>query len=261
MKIQTVCQFLEEFAPLQLAEAWDNVGLLLGDRDAEVQRIMTCLTLTPESVEEAIDEGANLLVTHHPLPFKAMQKITTDSVPAGLIWQLARAGISIYSPHTAFDSTTNGINEQLGRLLDLKDVRPLQPNEQMPDLGAGRFGETTLFADVSSIAKRLKESLEVPRIQVSELSNRPIRRVAVACGSGGSFLSSAAFRGCDAMVTGEATFHTVLEARALGVILFLTSHYASERFALEFLSGHLAAQFPKCVVWASLREKTPLSWV
>ncbi len=257
-KIQHVCQFLEEFVPLELAESWDNVGLLLGDREQSVKRMMTCLTVTPETVDEAIERGVNLLVTHHPILFRPLQKLTADSVAGGLVWRLAQSGISVYSPHTAFDSSRKGINVALGDFLKLKDLKPMKPLVGLPDVGAGRYGDTTDVANLNEIISVLKESLNIEGVKVTQVGNCEVRRVGIACGSGGSFLSAAAFRGCDCFVTGEADFHTVLEARALRIILVLVGHYASERFAMELLAETLSRGFGDCEVWASEKETNPL---
>ena len=106
--------------PLRLAESWDNVGLLLGDPQRPVERIMTCLTVTSATVDEAVANKADLVVAHHPLPFTALKKLTTASPEGRSLWSLAEAGISIYSPHTAFDSAPEGINQQLAAGLGLE---------------------------------------------------------------------------------------------------------------------------------------------
>jgi dinuclear metal center YbgI/SA1388 family protein len=106
---------------------WDNVGLILGQRFAPVERVLTCLTVTPEVVSEAVGMRANLIVTHHPMLFRPVQKLT-DATPEGqMVLDLLRAGIAVYSPHTSFDNCTGGINDQLAKLIDLQDVRPLRP--------------------------------------------------------------------------------------------------------------------------------------
>ncbi|WP_169975123.1 Nif3-like dinuclear metal center hexameric protein [Tautonia rosea] len=124
--VADLAAWMDTFAPLRLAEDWDNVGLLLGDPGASVQNVMTCLTVTPESAAEAIDKGANLIVSHHPVWFKPVQRLRSDRAD-GFLWSLARAGISIYSPHTAFDNTKGGINDFLCETLGLVEVRPLKP--------------------------------------------------------------------------------------------------------------------------------------
>src|SRR5664279_2821773 len=126
MNIHALAAFLEQFAPPYLAEEWDNVGLLVGDRDRELRKVMTCLTITPDSAREAIDERADLIVTHHPLPFAAVKRITADTVLGRLLLDLIAAQIAVYSPHTAFDSAPRGINARLAEGLGLRDIAPLK---------------------------------------------------------------------------------------------------------------------------------------
>lgn len=124
--VANIAAFMERFAPLRLAAEWDNVGLLLGDNDAPVQGVMTCLTVTPESADEAIADGAHLIVAHHPILFRGEKRLTSSTPEGRMIYRLARAGIAVYSPHTAFDNTAGGINDILARRLKLTQVRPLQ---------------------------------------------------------------------------------------------------------------------------------------
>lgn len=160
--VADIMAFMQRFAPLELAEEWDNVGLLLGDSAADASRVMTCLTVTPASAAEAVAEKAGLIVTHHPVLFKAVQRLTADQPQSKMLLDLIRAGVAVYSPHTAFDNTTGGINDILARRLGLEDVSPLRPMSRagqckivvfMPDsdlakvsdalfqAGAGRIGE------------------------------------------------------------------------------------------------------------------------
>ena len=260
--IHEVCQHLDSLAPVRLAEEWDNVGLLVGDRESAANRIMTCLTVTPETVAEAIDNQADLIVSHHPLPFRPIKRITTDKVPTRMLWQLIRAGVAVYSPHTGFDSAANGINQSLGQQLGLTDLRPLNPLENDPQgLGSGRIGNLPAQISVAEFGQHLKAIFELPMLQLVGRDDQSITRIAIACGSGGSFLSSAARAGADALVTGESNFHTALEAKACGVALFLLGHYSSERFALEQLADSLGQQFSQAKVWASQLESDPLSWL
>ena len=120
--IEALHAFLERFAPHRLAESWDNVGLLVGDRQAEVRRLMTCLTVTPTTVDEAIDGRADLIVTHHPLPFAAVKRLTSETIAGRMLLKLIAAGVAVYSPHTAFDSAAEGINQRLAEGLGLTDI-------------------------------------------------------------------------------------------------------------------------------------------
>jgi dinuclear metal center YbgI/SA1388 family protein len=261
IELQAVCDFLQEFAPAHLAEDWDNVGLLVGDPNQEVKRIMTCLTATPASAGEAVRERADLIVTHHPLPFRPLKRLTTDSTPSRLLLELIGAGIAVYSPHTAFDSASGGINQRLAEGLGLVDIEPLVANEQDAlGLGAGRYGTLDEDAGLMELAGKLKAFLSLDGLHVVGSPDRRIRRVAVACGAAGEFLKPARRAGCDALVTGETTFHTCLEAEATDVALLLPGHYASERFAVELLAEELSRGFDALTVWASRDEKDPLRW-
>jgi dinuclear metal center YbgI/SA1388 family protein len=124
--VSAICASLDRFAPPSLAADWDNVGLLLGDGAAEVRRVLTCLTVTPAVVEEAVAEKAELIVTHHPILFRGAKRLSTVATDGRLLWPLARAGVAVYSPHTAFDNTTGGINDSLARRLGLTNVAPLR---------------------------------------------------------------------------------------------------------------------------------------
>jgi dinuclear metal center YbgI/SA1388 family protein len=126
--VASIVSYLEEFAPPSLAADWDNVGLLLGDRGAAVRRVLTCLTVTPESAAEAVETRAQLLVTHHPILFRAVKRLTADTAEGRMIGDLLRAGVAVYSPHTAFDNTRGGINESLARRLGLveQSLAPLR---------------------------------------------------------------------------------------------------------------------------------------
>ncbi len=153
---------LEEIAPPALAADWDNVGLLLGDPAITVQRVMTCLTVTPETAVEAVEAGAGLVVTHHPVLFRPTQRLTAESVEGRTLYFLLRNGTSIYSPHTAFDNAPGGINDVLARRLGLEQVAPLRPAEAdrqckivvfVPDADLGRVSDALFAAGAGRIGQ------------------------------------------------------------------------------------------------------------
>ncbi|MGE3806746.1 MAG: Nif3-like dinuclear metal center hexameric protein [Gemmataceae bacterium] len=160
--VANVIEYLQQLAPLELAADWDNVGLLLGHADAPVHKVMTCLTVTPESAAEAVEAGANLIVSHHPVLFRPVQKLTGATPEGRMLLALLHASVAVYSPHTALDNAPGGINDLLARKLELTEVTPLAPREAkgqckivvfVPDgdlakvsdalfaAGAGRIGE------------------------------------------------------------------------------------------------------------------------
>ncbi len=258
--VADVARFLTEFAPPSLAESWDNVGLLVGREEHSVQRVMTCLTVTPSSAAEAVAQRADLMVSHHPLPFRPLRRLTGETSEGRLLLELIGAKVAIFSPHTAFDSAREGINQRLATGLRLTEIAPLVPGEQS-ELGAGRYGVVEHPLPLRDLAEQVKQLLAIDNAQAVGPLAAQVRKVAVACGSAGEFLAPAAAAGCDCLVTGEVRFHTCLEAEALGVGLVLAGHFASERFAVEQLAGVLAGEFPDLQVWASKRETDPIHWL
>jgi dinuclear metal center YbgI/SA1388 family protein len=257
--IADVVAFLDRFAPARLAAEWDNVGLLVGDRQGAVNNIMTSLTVTPDSVAEAVHERVSLIVTHHPFPFRATKRITTDTSEGRMLLDLVSAGIAVYSPHTAFDSAAEGINQRLAEGLGLENIAPLLADCDDAAIGTGRFGAIGGI-QLGELARRCAVFLKIAGVQVVGELNRTVNLVAIACGSGGELLEAARRAGCNSFVTGETRFHTCLEAQAAGIALVLTGHYASERFAVEVLADMLGREFPQVHCWASRRERDPLSW-
>lgn len=259
--VQQFCQYLERFAPGRLAEDWDNVGLLIGDRDRQVANVMTCLTITPESVEEAVARDVQFIVAHHPLPFRPLKRITGDTVQGRMLLRIIEHRIAVYSPHTSFDSAEQGINQRLAEGLGIMDLQPLQPIEDDPDgLGAGRFGTLETPIALSRFIDAVKRFLRLEGLHYVGSSDQTVKTVAVGCGSAGQFLPPAIMAGCDCLVTGETNFHTCLEAKATGTAIVLPGHYASERFALELLAETLAEQFSGLTIWASEKESDPIVW-
>lgn len=257
--IQEVVAFLDAFAPADLAAEWDNVGLLMGDPQATVERLMTCLTVTTESAAEAVEQRADLIVTHHPLPFRPLRRITTEASEGRLLWKLARHGVAIYSPHTAFDSTLDGINARLAAGIGLIEARPLSVARD--ELGSGRYAELSAPCELLELADRVKKFLKIDALQLVGDPQRSVRRIGVACGSAGELLPLAAQCGCDGLVTGEMRFHDCLAAESLGIGLVLAGHYASERFAVEGLADLLGARFGALTIWPSRQERDPVRWV
>jgi dinuclear metal center YbgI/SA1388 family protein len=261
LTLSAICDFLDAFAPPHLAAEWDNVGLLVGDRAQRVERAVTCLTITPAVASEAIRERADLIVTHHPLPFRPLKRLTAADPMGRILLDLIRAGIAIHSPHTAFDSAARGINQQLAEGLGLTDIAPLVPATVSDgSLGTGRFGNLPLPQTLGQVAARLKQFLKISGLHVVGHPQQPIERVAVGCGSAGEFLSDAVRLHCQLLVTGETRLHTCYDAEARGVALLLCGHYPSERFGVEQLAAVLAAQFSQLTTWPSRDERDPLAW-
>ena len=255
---------LDRLCPPRLAESWDNTGLLLGRRTDPVDRLMTCLTLTGDVAYDAVERGVSLVVTHHPIFFGGINSLTGDTREADGVLQLARAGVAVYSPHTAFDSAPRGINWWLTQQLGLKNVQPLKPDADDASLGSGRIGSLPEPLPLAELGLRLAHAVGVPGLhQVDGRQGRAesvIKVVAVACGAAGSMLDDAIASGAECFVTGEIRFHDALRARSNGISLLIPGHYATERRATVWLAEQLAEQLPAVECGTSEIETDPLRW-
>ncbi len=259
LTIETIVNFLEQIAPARLAEEWDNVGLLVGNRRRSVARVMTCLTVTPVTAAEAAQRKAGLIVTHHPIPFRPVSRLTADTTAGRLLLDLIAERIAVYSPHTAFDSAPQGINFRLAKGLGLRGISPLVEDPARPP--SGRWGWLHEPAVLGDLAQRAKQFLAVDHAQIVGDPQHPVRTVAIACGAAGDLLPAARDNGCDCMLLGEAKLHTCLEAHASGIGIILAGHFATERFAVEQLAELLSQRLPGLEVWASREERDPVRWV
>jgi dinuclear metal center YbgI/SA1388 family protein len=280
VKLKELIDALQRIAPLGIAESWDNVGLLVGDPASSIAKIMTCLTLSDSVLEEAIDRKIGLVVSHHPIPFRPLTRITTEDPTGRILWRAMQHSIAIYSPHTAWDNAHEGINRQLAGLLHLGNLRPLVPlnraansqsgNSQTGkvkqgtslddpmerELGCGVIGEFAKPVRIDDLVERLGVSIRGMSVRCTDSGERLVNRIGIVCGSGGSMLSKAAGERCDLFLTGEATYHQCLEAEARGVAMLMIGHFASEAFSMRKLAELLARAFPQLDVGASESESS-----
>lgn len=251
MQLSEIVQYLDSEYPAATAEEWDNVGLLVGDVEKDVQRIATCLTVTPNVCQEAVEEKVDLVVSHHPFPFRSLRRITSRDVEGKMLLTLIGSGVAVYSPHTAHDSAPDGVNHQLASILKLTNVEALYEN------GSGRIG--CICNDSSHSGRKLVDFLEIVQKQLGPCSfvgdrDKEIRRVAIGCGAADDFVDEAARQNADLLLLGEARFHACLKAESLGLALILPGHYASERFAVETLAEKIARKFSDIACFASRTE-------
>lgn len=256
--VADICQVLESLAPLSTAESWDNVGLLLGREDRSVSRMMTCLTLTPAVARESIVQNVQLIVTHHPILFRAAKSISSKTVEGRILLDLIEAGVAVYSPHTAFDNADLGINQSIAESLGLGSVEPLRLFEQGFLGGSGRMGVFPAPVPKQEFLQRLATLLSAEYLEFVWSGPDEVHRVGLACGSAAEYLEDARRAGCDTFITGEARFHSAIEGQSCQMNLVVTGHFSSERPAVIRLANLLSERLPdvECVV--SQMDRDPL---
>jgi dinuclear metal center YbgI/SA1388 family protein len=248
-----------------LAESWDAVGLVCGDPDEPVRRVLFAVDPTADVVDEVIETGADLLVTHHPLLLTPVHGVPADDPKGRLVHRLVRAGAALFVAHTNADrAPEHGVNDALAAVLGLRDAVPLEPAGNDPRAGLGRVGELAESLSLRAFAARAAEVLPatVGGVRAAGDPERTVRRVAVCGGSGGSLLAAAAAAGADVLLTSDLKHHPASDAaESAGPALCDVAHFATEwpwlPGAAEVLHRDLSGRIDVAV---SRRRTDPWTW-
>lgn len=236
IKVSDVYEKLNLFADVRLAEEYDNVGILCGDKNCEVKRALVALDATDEVIREAQSGDFDLIVTHHPVCFEPIKKITSESS----IYKLISAGISLISMHTNLDRAEGGTDDTLAKILTVAGACPFGE--------FGRIGRINgEIHSLKELLKFVKERLHTDGLKYFDAGTDP-RIVATVAGSGGDFLNDAILAGCDTFITGELKHHHYVEAKNFGINLIEAGHFATENPICGVLCGYIAAQLPNITV-------------
>ena len=260
VKIYQVVDALEHYAPLPLQEGYDNAGLQVGLTEAvEVSGALLCLDVTEAVVDEAIRKGCNLIVSHHPLIFRKLARISDENYVQRTVRKAIKNDITIVSMHTNMDAAKGGVNFKIAEKLGLRNLRFFGGEKEIDSVkgGEGVIGEITdetdtLHADgiaADDLVLMLRERFQAECVQCNQLLRRPIRKVAL-CGGAGSFLLDAAIAaGADAFITGEMHYHEFF-GHEQEIQICVIGHYQSEQFTSEIFRSIITEKCPgvKCEI-------------
>lgn len=252
MKLSDLLVTLDVIAPLRLAEKWDNVGLLLGDPASSVTRCLLAIDYTRDVADEARAGGHQLVLAYHPVIFDGLKRLHAGS----LVYEAARAGLAIYSPHTALDVADGGTNDVLADLCGLTARTPVRVTAPLENRGLGRVGDRAPIARKDLLA-HLREALGVRHLLVAGPTDGEVSRVAVGAGACGDLLRDVIAAGAGLYLTGEMRHHDALRAAAEGVTVVCALHSNSERVTLTRLAARLAALHPEVAFEVSTRDRDP----
>ena len=263
MSLSDLVRALADIAPLIYAEAWDNVGLLVEppqhwDRSAPVNTALLAIDLTEAVLAEALEVDAQAIVAYHPPVFTGFKRLTASNPQHRVLLRCVQQGVAVYSPHTALDATRGGINDWLVEGLGATTrVEPLTPRADDPEVGAGRMAWLAQPTGLDALVARLKTHLRLAHVRVASGDpGRPVERVAVCPGAGGSLFADE-WR-ADLYLTGEMRHHDVLAKVAANQSVVLTDHTNTERGYLPVLARRLADAVPGLSVQISAVDQDPL---
>ncbi len=241
--LQAIADCIGAWAPWETAESWDNVGVLV-DAGQPVTGVLCALDITERAIERARTAGASVIVSHHPVIFHPLKKLSAADLPARMI----RAGISAVCAHTNLDRAPGGVCDTLAQAIGLEQVK-----------AAGEFLRVGILpgaATAQAFAEQVGRALGT-RARFT-CGDRPVHTVGVVSGAGGDFFEQAAAAGCDCLVTGEAGHHDALDAARLGVALISAGHHATEKLIAPVLCRRLKEAFPQLNV-AVYEEADPFT--
>ena len=254
MKLREVIKNLETLAPLSLAESWDNVGLLIDPctfPGHDIKRALTTIDLTEQVVEEAANKTCSLIISYHPPIFKSFKRLLQTNNKDRIIMKCISRGITVYSPHTCWDSMENGVNDWLGSCFEAKSKFSITPNNSVPNAGMGRILTLATALPLTEVCDILQNHLEVKHLRLGHADYDQwierdqskqydmISTIGICAGSGGSLLNGV---NADLYITGEMSHHEVLAVIAEGRNVLLSEHTHTERGFLKSVVEMLHVQ-------------------
>lgn len=245
--VREIYEYINTLAPFETQESWDNSGLLLGDPERQVSTVAVTLDATKKTVAAAKEKGADMVVTHHPVIFSALKKITAGSV----VYDLLTSGISVVSAHTCWDSAAGGVNDTLAELLGFENVQPIE----LEGTTMARISEVEPMTG-GELALLVKEKLGC-HLRLAD-SGRPITKVAL-CGGSASSLVYEAIGKADAFITGDLSHHVFLDAADSGLTVIAAGHFETENPSMKPLTEKLREKFTD-VDFVLIEQENPVKY-
>lgn len=239
MECKKVIEILEKQSPKSYACDWDNVGLLVGREDKEIQKIYIALDATDEAIEEAIANGADMLLTHHPMIFKGMKRVTQEDFIGRRIIRLIQNDISYYAMHTNFD--VMGMADLAADYLGISDTRVLEITSvsETGEEGIGRYGSLKKEMTVRECCEEVKQAFSLENVKVFGNLERKVKTAAISPGSGRNVISNALQAGVDVLITGDIDHHEGIDAVAQKLTVIDAGHYGVEHIFIPYMEQYL----------------------
>ena len=244
MKVKDIINIIEEFAPLGIQEKWDNSGLCIGSPEDEVASVLMGLDCTPELVDEAIECGADMIITHHPLIFSGLKKISSDDLVGAAVIKAIKSGISIYAAHTNADKVIAGVSGAMAAKLGLENVSIL--DEDGEGTGLGVVGDLPVPMTAQEAVAYVKDRFALKAMKTSRPIDGKISRIAMCGGSGGSLIGAAKASGAQLYISGDISYHNFFTPE--GFMIMDIGHYESEIEIVDILFSLIKKKIPTFAV-------------
>jgi len=265
MQIKALITSLEEWAPLQFQESYDNSGLIVGDLEANCTGVLCSLDCTEAVIEEAIRKGCNLIVSHHPIIFKGIKQFSKDHYVNRTVLKAIRHNIALYAIHTNLDNVMLGVNSTLADRLHLGNRRILVPIPGLFDtngqaVGAGIVGELPLETEPEAFIQWVKTQLNVDVVKHTQLIDKKLITIALCGGSGSFLLDHIKAQNIDCFITSDLKYHDFFEADGKYLLMDI-GHGESEQFVPALIVDYLKRKFLTFAVLESEVKTQPISYL
>ena len=259
MKIIEVTNFLEQYAPLEYQENYDNCGLIIGDANTEIKGVLITLDCIESVIDEAIKTGCNLIVAHHPIIFSGLKKLNGKNYIERTVIKAIKNDIAIYAIHTNLDNVHNGVSAKIADNLGLENCKVLAPKNEVENslVGSGILGTLKTSISSADFLKHLKSSMQTNCVRHTALVKDEIKTVAVCGGSGSFLLNNAIAAKADVFITADFKYHEFFDAEN-HIIIADIGHYESEQFTKDLIYDLLTDNFTKFAVRLSKVNTNPI---
>lgn len=256
MKIADIIAEIETYAPLNLQESYDNSGYMCGSHETSVKGVLLAIEITERVVDEAIEKGCNLIISHHPIIFKGIKSLSTDNYVNRPLIKAIKNDITIYAAHTNIDSVSNGVSMTIAQRLGLNNLRVLDPKDNLGN-GLGLIGELPDTTNTVKLLHDIKRIFNCNIVKHSELCHPQVKRVAVCGGAGAEFIEHAIQEKADIYITGDIKHHDWYRAEGKIVIADI-GHYESEQFIKELFYNILIKKITNFAILYSQSDTNPV---
>lgn len=255
MLCKEILEKLEQLSPSSFAMEWDNSGFLVGDKNAQVSRVLIAVDATKEVIEEAIQKRVDLILTHHPMIFKPVKNITSDSVLGEKIMLLAKHRIGLVCMHTNFDviGMADAVADELS--LRKKDVLEVTFEDEISKEGLGRVGLLPREMSLKELAETVKLKFHLANVIMYGESDRIVEKIAICGGSGKSMIPYALKNNCQVLVTGDLDYHSCLDALQDGLALIDAGHFGIEKIFIPYMKDFFEKEVKGVTVICSEQEE------
>lgn len=259
-KVKDIMDEMEKLAPTYLKEDFDNVGLMVGDKNQKVEKVLIALDCTLDVIEEAKGLNVDMILTHHPLIFKKPNSITTETLLGKKIIELIKNNISLYSSHTNLDSAKEGLNKTIVEMLGFSSEELIEVNKKDSSAGLGRMVRLDKEIELKTLVEIIKRKLNIKNLRVS-MGKEMFKNIAIINGSGQDFIGKAVARGAHCIITGDTTYHYASDYKEMGISILDIGHFSSEWLVFLKAIEKVLVKFPEVEFIKSALVKDPYTFV